>query len=46
MKVEDAVMEIGKITEFWQGKRYIVFNMSCETADDEASTPMLRYIMG
>lgn len=46
MDVEKVYLQLIDKEEFWEGKRYIVFNISAETVDgDEAMTPVVRYIL-
>lgn len=43
--LEDLDKEFNEIEGYWEGKRYLIFTLSCTVGDndDEASTPLLRY---
>lgn len=43
--LEDLDKEFNQIEKYWDGKRYLIFTVSCTVGenDDEATTPLLRY---
>jgi hypothetical protein len=44
--VEDYYKEVNEIESFWEGKRYLILDISASTADgDAAITPCVRYML-